>query len=763
MGVNKSIRKKDGMGLTMGRPAYTADLSPENALVVKVLRSPHAYARIETIDTAAALAMPEIKCVLTYQNVPKNMLTRAGQGYPEPSPYDRITLDRVLRYVGDAVAVVAGESLKAVERALAMIEVTYEVLTPVLDFETAKDHPVKVHDQDGTFEMFDIGHFPERNLAASYAMEIGDVAKTLAESDVVYEGRFYTQAQSHAMTEPHISTAYLDYQERLNVITSTQTPFHVRRILSRTLDIPMENIRVFKPRIGGGYGGKQAIHGELYVSLVTLMTGLPATYNYTRKEVFESTYSRHAMRIDVRLGATKDGTLKVIDTRILSNTGAYGEHALTVLMVAGSKTLPLYNKVEAVGFTGDVVYTNLTPAGAYRGYGAVQGNFAIESAMDELAEKLGMDPVDLRRRNMIRENETSKVFEIMGEGKEGTAMMVESCKLDECLEDVLKRINWQDKYPRIDVDEHTVRSVGLAIAMQGSGIPEVDMGSASLKLNDFGVFNLTVGATDIGTGSDTILAQIAAEVLMVPTDKISVYSSDTDLTPFDVGAYASSTTYISGNSVRIAAEKMVEEIKRVGRRHFGVEEVTYDGEFIYSDADRISLVDLATLITYSEDQEQLQTIGSYVGSKTPPPYMAGAAEIEIDKRTGQYKILNFYAAVDCGTTINPNLARIQVEGGLLQGIGMASYEDVNHTAKGRLINSNFLKYKVPTRMEVGKIDVKFIESYEPSGPFGAKSVGEIGIDTPPAVVANAIKNALGVRMNRLPILPEDIWRALNHK
>ncbi|MCD6436538.1 MAG: molybdopterin-dependent oxidoreductase [Clostridiales bacterium] len=755
--VNKPIRKKDGMGLTQGKPAYTDDLAPKDALIVKALRSPHAYAKILYIDTSLAEKMPEIKCILTYKNVPNNLMTRAGQGYPEPSPYDKKILDNIVRYVGDAVAVVAGTNIEAVEKAMEKIIVKYEIYKPVLSFEDAKDNPIKVHDNDGTFEMFNIGHFPKRNLAASYSMEIGDVKKELNSSDIVYEGTYYTQAQAHAMTEPHSSTAYLDYQERLNIITSTQTPFHVRRILSRTLNMSMEKIRIFKPRVGGGYGGKQAIHGEIFVSLVTIMTGLPSKYIYTRREVFESTYTRHAMRVNVKIGAMSNGTIRVIDMSILSNTGAYGEHALTVLMVAGSKTLPLYNHVKAVGFSGDVVYTNLTPAGAYRGYGAIQGNFALESAIDELAEKLNINPVEFRQMNMIKEMETSKVFEVMGEGKEGTPMIVESCKLDTCLNNVLEKSNWKEKYPYVEVDENTVRSVGLAIAMQGSGIPHIDMASASIKLNDFGSFNLTLGATDIGTGSDTILAQIAAEVLKVPTDIITVYSSDTDRTPFDVGAYASSTTYISGNSVRIAAEKMVDEILRVGKEHFNTDKISYDGEYIYSEDDKISLVDLSTILTYSENQQQLQTIGSYVAEKAPPPYMAAVAEIEINKQTGQYKILNYYASVDCGTTINPNLARIQVEGGILQGIGMACYEEATYTDKGRLINSSFMKYRIPTREDIGEIHVEFVESYEPSGPFGAKSVGEIGIDTPPAAIANAIKNAMGVRIDKLPIKAEDIW------
>ena len=402
MAVNRSIPKIDGIGLVMGKPAYTSDLAPADSLIVKVLRSPHAFARILEIDTSRLEDMPEIKCILTHENVGENLMTRAGQGYPEPSPYDHRILNPVLRYVGDAVAVVAGTSEKKVDEALEHIRVKYEVYKPLLDFEKAKDNPIVIHDGDGTHSMFEIGHFPERNLAASYAMEIGDVNKVLGECDVVHRGQYYTQAQAHAMTEPHASAAYIDYQERLNIITSTQTPFHVRRILSRTLDIPISEIKVFKPRVGGGYGGKQAVHGELYVALVTRITGLPSKYIYSRKEVFESTYSRHPMRVDMTIGAMNDGTIRAINTHIVSNTGAYGEHALTVLMVAGSKTLPLYNKVDAVAFSGDVVYTNTTPAGAFRGYGAIQGNFALDSAIDELADHADMDPVAQKKEHEPR-------------------------------------------------------------------------------------------------------------------------------------------------------------------------------------------------------------------------------------------------------------------------------------------------------------------------------------------------------------------------
>jgi CO/xanthine dehydrogenase Mo-binding subunit len=623
------------------------------------------------------------------------------------------------------------------------------------------DNDNLIHGDRETSSMFPIGHDANRNLAAQYEMKIGDLETTFANCDVVVKERFYTQAQAHAMTEPHSAVSYYDFQDRLTVISATQTPFHVRRILAKNLNIPLSTLRVIKPRIGGGYGGKQAIHGEFFVALVTQITKKPAKLIYTRKEVFTASYTRHQMRIDVTLGAMKDGTLKAIDVDILSNTGAYGEHALTVLMVAGSKTLPLYNHVDAVGFRGDVVYTNLTPAGAFRGYGAIQGNFALESAMDELAQKLNIDPVLLRRKNMIHEGETSKIFEVMGEGTEGTAMTVESCKLEACLDSVLKTIGWESKYPRTVIDENKVRGVGLALAMQGSGIPYIDMASAIIKLNDDGFFNLLVGATDLGTGSDTILSQIAAQTLGVTDDKIIVYSSDTDLTPFDTGAYASSTTYVSGHGVRIAAERMREAIIDKANRFFDVLDASFDGDTITAGDTSISLSKFATTLYYSQQQEQLVSHGSYVGTKSPPPYMVGACEVEVDKRTGHIKVLEYHGAVDCGTTINPNLARIQVEGALLQGIGMTLYEEVNYLENGRVINDSFLRYKVPTRMDVGPMYVSFEESYEPSGPYGAKSVGEIGIDTPPAAIANAIFNATGVRMRSLPITSEALWLKLN--
>lgn len=762
--VNRAVHKLDGKGLVMGRPAYTDDLAPQNALVVKLLHSPHAFARIRAIHAQKARELPGVACVLTWQDLPRNVITKAGQGYPEPSPYDRFILDEYVRYCGDEVAIVAAVSERVAQAALDLIEVDYEVLEPVLDFEQAEGHSAVLHPEPEAHSKFDIGMDAARNIAASYQMHVGDVEAVLQECEVVLRDRYYTQAQAHVMMEPHIAVSYLDYHGRLTIISSTQTPFHARRVIGMALDIPRKDIRVIKPRIGGGYGGKQMTHGEVYVAAVTHKTGKAAKLIYTRQEVFESTFTRHPMRFDVALGATRDGRIRAIDFKVLSDTGAYGEHALTVVMGAGSKPLPLYNKVDAVRFDSKVVYTNHVPAGAYRGYGAIQGIFALESAIDQLAEQLKIDPAELRRRNMIREGETSPIFKIMGEGGEGVEMNMECCKLDYCLQRGMELIGWEEKFPRKVVSPNKVRGLGMAIAMQGSGIANIDMASAILKLNDDGFFNLMIGATDIGTGSDTILAQIAAEALGVATEDIVVYSSDTDLTPFDKGAYASSTTYVSGNAVKKAAENMRQLIVAEGalKLRVGADGVEFDGVTIRRKDGKgsISLKDLATGLYYHANQKQLVASDSYVGQKSPPPFMAGLAEVEVDLETGKTDLLNYVAVVDCGTTINPQLARVQVEGGLVQGIGMAMYEEVKYSGDGRLLSNNLMFYHIPTRQDIHNITVEFAASYEPTGPYGAKSVGEIGIDTPPAAIANAVYHATGVRIKDLPVTPEKILKQL---
>lgn len=767
--VNSSIPKVDGRGLLRGRHAYTDDLAEENALIVKCMRSPHAFAKIISIKTDKALVTDGIECILTYKDVPRIPITRAGQGYPEPSPKDKFILDKYVRYVGDEVAIIAGYSPEAVADAIELIEVEYKILEPVLDFEKAEGNSSIIHPEDEIHSMFPIGLKPEKNIACSYmdSLVLGDMEKTLSECHAIVEHRFYTHSQQHVAMEPHASTAYIDHQNRLVVISSTQNPYHTRRILGEALEKPLREIRVIKPRIGGGFGGKQQLHNDIFTAVVTLKTGKPSKCFYTRKEVFENTFTRHEMRFDIRLGADKSGNIKAFDMQLLSNTGAHGEHALTTFMVAGSKLLPMYNKAEALRFEGKVVYTNKCPAGAYRGYGAIQANFAVESAISELAEKLNMDPVEFRLKNCIKEGETSPVFRIMGEGGEGIAQNMESCKLDECIRRGAELIGWEDKFPAKQISPNKIRSVGTAIAMQGSGIPLLDMGAAVIKLNDDGFFNLLIGATDLGTGSDTVLAQIAAEAINVPTERIVVTSSDTDTTPFDVGAYASSTTFVSGNAARKAGLLMNEKLRKAAAtalKNDDPDNIIFEN-CIFREKNgnnSITLKDLSGGLYYMDgaDMDQLIAAASNTSPKSPPPFMAGFVEIELDTETGKLDILDYVAVVDCGTTINPNLAKIQVEGGILQGIGMAVFEDVKYSPKGQMLTNNMMKYKIPNRNDVKKITVEFVESYEPAGPYGAKSVGEIGIDTPLAAIANAIYNATGIRLRTLPLTPEKILTSM---
>ena len=763
--VNNITPSIDGKGLMQGRSFYTDDLAQQNSLVIKLLRSPHAFARIKSIDVSEAEKVPGVACILTKDNVPHVPFTRAGQGYPEPSPHDKFIFDDYARYVGDEVAAVAAVSEEIALEAMKKIKVDYEVLEPVLDFEKAYENKSVIHPEDGIHEMFPIGFDPKKNLAASYEMEVGNVAEELKKCDYIVEDTFYSQAQAHAMLEPHTCNARLDEHNRLVVYSATQTPFHMRRIMSKTLGLPVEKIRVIKPRVGGGFGGKQAFHGEMFCALVTLRTKKPSKCVFTREEVFGCSYTRHPMKITLKVGATKDGIIQAIDCRALSDTGAYGEHALTVFMIVGSKVLPLYNKVKAVKFGGHVVYTNHVSAGAYRGYGAIQGNYAVESIIDELAEKMGMDPIKLRELNSMKEKETSPIFEIMGEGTEGTAMIMESCKLPYCIKRGRELIEWDKKWPRKEVGPHKVRSVGCAIAMQGSGIPFLDMGSCTIKLNDGGSYMVTVGATDIGQGSDTLIAQIVAEELQTTVDKIIIYSSDTDLTPYDCGAYASSTTYVSGNAAWNAASKMRERLVKEAAEYMNVKvgTVEFDGKMFTSGEKSLSLEDLATNRLYNQDTRQIAVTESFHGHVSPPPFMAAFGEFEFDTETFEYKMIKYVTVTDCGTTINPMLAKGQVEGGIIQGYGMASSEEVIYNDKGKLLTTNFDVYHIPTRAEVGELVTEFADSYEPTGPFGAKSVGEIGIDTPPAVLCNAVYNAFGVRVHHLPITPERIFKAVKEK
>lgn len=760
--ISKPVVKVDGLSLVLGRPLYTNDLAPDHCLVVKALRSPYPYARIRSIDTSRAEKLPGVACVLTYKDVPKVRFTNAGQTYPECSAYDRLILDEYVRYVGDEAALVAAVDEVTAVKALKLIKVDYEVLTPVLDYHTAADNPVIVHDYDDYFN-----HYPsfnadnKRNIVVDGIDEGGDVEKAFAESALIECGTYETQAQQQAMMEGFRSYTYLDQNDRLVVVTSTQVPFHTRRSLARALQIPQSRIRVVKPRIGGGFGAKQTIVSEYYPAIVTLKTGKPAKMIYDRHETFTSGNTRHQMYLNVRVGAEEDGTINVIEVDTLSNQGAYGEHGTTTIGLVGHKSIPLYNQAKAFRFRFRGVYTNMEPAAAFRGYGATQGIFALESTINSLAHRLGMDPVALREKNMLREGEIMKAY---------YNEPLNSSSLDRCISRGREMIGWDEKYPCRKISETRVRSVGMAIAMQGSGIAGVDTAGAVIKLNDDGAYTLQIGATDMGTGCDTTMTQIAAETLQADMDRFIIAQVDTDVSPFDPGSYASSTAYVTGMAVYKAACDLKSKLIRAGAgmlhperftspdTPFEEEDYLFDGNEV-TEAEtglHVSVRDIAVHCAGTNDGDYLIGKGFNSSPISPPPLMAGFAEIEMDLETGRYDVVDFVGVVDCGTILNSNLVRVQTEGGIAQGIGLAMYEDVVYNRRGRMMTSSFMQYKIPNRCDIKKIRVAFESSYEPTGPYGAKSIGEIVVNTPAPAIADAIYNACGVRLTTLPMTPEKV-------
>jgi putative selenate reductase molybdopterin-binding subunit len=759
--VNHSSNKVDGLGMACGTAEYVDDADFRGLLVGKLLWSPRAHARIKRIDAAKARALPGVRAVLTHKDVPRIPHTTAGQGYPEPSPYDTVVLDDKVRFVGDRVAAVAADSREIAEEALKLIEVEYEDLPAVFDpLEAMKDGAPVIHDQPDALRIPDAQH----NIAAKFDFEVNE-SEWFKDADIVIDRTYKTQYAQHCAIEPHVTITHFDGQGRLVIRTSTQVPFHCRRIVAQALNIPLKRIRVVKPRIGGGFGSKQEITLEDICAALSLATKKPVKIEYTRKETFVSSRTRHPSVVRLKTGVKKDGTITDAHMEAVMNTGAYGSHALTVMMCAGSHTLPMY-KARNIKFIGRSVYTNLPVAGAYRGYGATQGFFAWEQQMDEMAEAIGMDRVEFRRKNYIRLGETSPVFKAMGEGREGVEQSITSCGLFEAMDRGLKEIGWSDKVGKGRRAEGPVKTgVGMCCLMQGSGIAEVDMGAASIKLNEDGSFNLLIGAADLGTGCDTVMAQIAAEVLGVEPSDILVTACDTDVTPFDVGAYASSTTYISGHAVKKAAEKIRAQIlEEAGKRilESPVEDLELKDKKVVNRKTGASctLSDVSNNTLYYHNQFQIMATASHFSHTSPPPFSAHFAEISVDTETGMVKVLKYVAAVDCGTAINPRLAEGQTEGAVLNGITYALTEEMNFTEKGRMINPSFRRYKLYNTQDVPEIKAILIPTFEPSGPFGAKSVSEISINGAQAAIANAIHDATGARLREAPFTPERVLEGI---
>ncbi len=762
--VNKSVRKMDSLYLSQGKPSYVEDFVPANALHVKMLWSPHPHAIIKSIDISEAEKTPGVKGVLYHGNVPRIVHCTAGQGYPEPSPYDTFMFDKKVRYVGDRVAAVAATSPEIAELAVEAIKVEYELLEPVLSIDDAiKENSPIIHDEEEAFVPIPIPYEPEKNIAARVGMKSGDFVQGLKDADYTFDKVFETGYAQHTPIETYVSLAHIDNYGRIIIQTSTQVPFHCRRIVARTLDIPVGKIRVIKPRIGGGFGCKQEMLLEDVVAMFAKRTGQPVFFKLSRKETFMYGRTRHPIRFKMQYGVKKDGSITALGMDAINNTGAYGGHGLTVMSCCGSKVFPLYH-VNNIHFDAKAVYTNLPVGGAYRGFGATQAFFAVESMMDIMADAIDMDPVEFRRMNHIQTGESHPAFAALGEGKDGTPMTIGSCGLKECIDKGVKEIGWERRVSHKEKTGRFRRGIGMCCLMQGSSVPEIDMGAASIKMNEDGSFNLLVGATDLGTGSDTVLAQIAAEELETVTEKMIVYSSDTDMTPFDVGAYASSTTYLSGEAVRKTAAQVKQQILKVAAEMLDkkLEDVEAIDAKVYVKGtdEHVTYSAISYYSLYENNQFQIHAVGSHITHKSPPPFSAHFIEIEADMETGGIKIIKYVAAVDCGTAINPALAEGQVEGAVLNGISYALTEEYRFDDNGAMTNPSLKSYNIFSLRDKPELKTILVPSYEETGPFGAKSVSEIPINGPMPGIANAFFNATGIRLYEAPFTKNRVWKAI---
>ena len=783
--VGKVKRKVDAARLVRGERVFVEDRVEPDACMMKVLPGPHAHAYIKAIDTSEAKKIPGVVEIFTYENTPEVWYTQAGQVFPEPSPYDRRLLDRKVRHTGDRVAAVVAETEEIAEAALAKIKVDYEILPPVLTIEEAlAPEAPRVHDavleymtgapsdlaernrdkdpREGKIVYpFPIGADPHRNIAASVSGGIGDIEKGFAEADVVIE-RTYEPASHVQCTplEPHVVYTKME-GDRLIMHCSTQVPFHVRRITARVLGIPENRIRIIKERVGGGYGSKQDILLEELCAYATYITGRAVFYKYTRKEEFEAASTRKPMKITVKLGAKKDGKLTAMQMDLKANTGPYGAHALTVPMNACSKSLPLF-LCDNVRFDVTVAYSNISPTGAYQGYGAPKGSFALQMAAAEMAEALGMDPLEFIEKNRVREGDMLEILKCLGEGREGVAAPVESCGLGPALEQGRRMIDWGKREVPNDPDVKIGK--GVAIVQQGSGLPGLDQSNATIKMLRDGTFMLFTGGADLGTGLDTVCVKMAAEELATDMANVAILSGDTDNTPYDSGAFASSGTFFSGGAALLAAQDMKRKILEAAARILGEGaeklEIVYPGRIV-GGKEELTYARLAQLTHAGEGAGQLIGEGHFTTDKFAFPYGAHFAQVAVNTRTGEITVQKYYALMDAGTPINPELAQGQIYGAVVKSIGHTLYENVVYDREGHPLNTDLRSYGPPIIRDIPD-DFKaiLIETDDPYGPYGAKSVSEVSVNGAAPAIASAIHDAVGIWIRAWPIKPEVILGGL---
>lgn len=782
--VGKVRRKIDGHQLVAGHKAFVEDMVEPGTCILKMLQSPHAHAYITSIDTTEAEKVEGVVTIITHKNCPDVYYTNAGQGAPEPSPHDRKLFNQKVLYVGDRVAAVVAETEEAADEALKKIKVEYEVLKPVFTWDDAQapDAPIlhksfvtygvgapedldeynkNADPRDGKIHYpFPLRADPHHNLAASVKGGIGDVEQGFKEADVIIDRTFATTQIQCTPTEPHVVFTKMQ-GDRLVIHASTQVPFHLRRVVAKVLGIPETKIHVIKERVGGGFGSKQDVILEDVAAFATYSTGRPVYYRYTRNQEFNTCSTRKPMRVRVKIGAKKDGTFTAIRMDNEANTGPFGAHALTVPMNACSKNLPLF-LCPNMYFTVRIYYSNIMPTGAYQGYGAPKGAFALNSTVAELAEQLGMDQIELMRKNMVHEGAVLEILRCLGEGREGTPALVQSCGLEKALEIGSKMIDWGKEEASDDPDIKIGK--GVSIIQQGSGLPGLDHSNAHILMLADGGFSLHSGAADIGTGLDTVMAKVVAEVLEVPLSQVTVMSGDTDHTPFDTGAYASSGTFFSGNAARLAAEDMKQKILQKAAEYLNepVEDcvLEYPAK-VKGKKGEITYAEIAYNTTTGHGSGQLQGIGSFITENHAIPYGANFAEVAVNTRTGEIDVRKFYALLDCGTPINPELAEGQVYGGVLKSIGHSLYEGIVLDKNGKPLNDNLQDYNPPTIYDLPKdFQAPLVFTKDPDGPYGGKSISELATNGAAPALAIAIHDACGVWIREWPFTPEKILKGL---